>query len=141
MEYDYRKLTREVYGSQFVFALVMCAAVFPMLPLQDRPDPLSSWFASTGMHSGGIAFVLALAYAAVTYLWLRKHLTSPPLVWFVFGAVIGIVPGLFYTLFRPELATLDPIASILLGGIASGLVLGGPAYLLLRYFRSRSHVA
>jgi len=141
MGYIHRGRTWEDYASQFVFTLVMLAPIFPMLPLQDQPDPLFRWFNPMGIHSMGVAFVLALASAAATYYWLRAHPNSPPRIWFTCGATIGLVPGLFYFLSSPLAGTAGPVISILVVGIVSGTALGGPAYLLLRYLRSRRHVA
>jgi len=85
--------------------------------------------------------MVALVYAAATYFWLRADSRKGPLVWFACGAIISLIPGLFYAALRPGLATQSPISSVLLGGVVSGALLGGPAYLLLRYFISRDHVA
>ena len=128
------------YKSRLILALVMCAAVLPMLPLQNRPDPLG-WFSTVGIHSAGLVFFLALAYAAVCNYWLRAHLDTRPIVWFALGTLIGLVPGVFYALMSPDTATAKPLAQLFIGGVASGLALGGPAFLMLRYSRIRGHVA
>src|SRR5262245_18470276 len=108
MGYVHGRRTWKDYAGQFVFSLVMLAAIFPMLPLQDRPDPLFRWFGPVGIHSASVAFVLALAYAAVAYCWLRTRPDSPPPVWFALGVTVGVVPGLFYSLSSPFAGTGGP---------------------------------
>jgi hypothetical protein len=128
------------FKSRFILALVMCAAVLPMLPLQNRPDPLG-WVSNVGVHSAGLVFLLALTYAALCNVWLRAHLDTRPMIWFALGTLISLIPGAFYALLSPDVLTAKPLAQVLLGGVACGLVLGGPAFLMLRYYRIHGHVA
>jgi hypothetical protein len=142
MEDDAYQPYREEIRSQLAFALLLGAVAVPLFQLDNQADPLvaTSWYTST-LHSGGLAFVLALVYAAATYLWLRPHAGKPAYLWYALGAVTGLVPGLMYVFALPERAFQEPIILVLGAGIVSGAFLSGPAYLILRSSRIRTHVA
>jgi hypothetical protein len=143
MEHEADKPYREAIRSNLIFCLVMGAAVFPLVQLDDHSDPLlaTSWYTSTELHSGGLAFFLSLSYAAATYLWLRVRSNKPAYVWYALGAATGLVPGLLYAVSLPERVLQPPIVLVLGAGIVWGVILSGPAYLMLRNSRTRTHVA
>jgi ABC-type Co2+ transport system permease subunit len=112
----------------------MCASVWPLLVLHDRPDPLrgSIWTDIAGeAHSAVLAMIVATALAVAAYYRLKRLPHASSAKKYTVGACIGLVPAAFYLFTAPLWTSPAPMFTLLIGGALAGLVFGGPSFILL----------
>jgi hypothetical protein len=121
-------------SNRLVFSLVLCAIVFPMLALEKMSDPLSGtrWSQTTSSNSGIVPYIIALIYAGVTSILLRRKKTASRAEYFIAGSLISLVPGLFYLLVTPFATTRPPLVFMFILGFVFGPIFGGSAFVMLR---------
>ena len=109
----------EPMAGRLAHMLVVCAAVFPLVPVSGQ--------------SALAPFVLAIIYAVAVYTWLGGRApTASYQLYILAGSGVGLVPGLFYAATLPFSSHAAPVMRVLLIGIVCGPLLGGAGFAMLR---------
>jgi len=112
----------------------MCAAVFPMLALGKKPDPLygTLWSTLTSSSSAVVPFLLGCIYACVAYFLLRIKRSAGDEKYILAGSAVGLIPCLFYTVVSPFATSHPPLLGLYAIGVIVGPIFGGGGFVLAK---------